>query len=155
MMGNLSNSNSNLSLRVSKIAFHSENVPFRLKERRHIRDWLTHVITSEKHNPGEISYVFCNDDHLLDMNRSYLEHDYYTDIITFDYVEGNVVSGDLFISIDRVRDNAKTLGHSVREELHRVMVHGLLHLLGYHDKSKEEQVEMRSKEDYYLTLRNF
>ena len=99
--------------------------------------------------------MFCSDEHLLEMNRSYLEHDYYTDIITFDYVEENVVSGDLFISIDRVRDNAKTLGQSVREELHRVMVHGLLHLLGYHDKSKEEQVEMRSKEDYYLTLRNF
>ena len=155
MMGSLSSSNSNLSLRVNNIEFHSEDIPFQLRERRNLRDWLIRVITNEKHEPGAISYVFCSDDHLLEMNKSYLEHDYYTDIITFDYVEEKQVSGDLFISIDRVRDNAKSLSHSVRDELHRVMVHGLLHLLGYHDKTEAEQAEMRSKEDYYLTLRNF
>ena len=102
---------------------------------------------------GDISIIFCSDPYILDINQRYLQHDYFTDIITFDYCEGKVLSGDLFISIDTVRENAAEYGASFEEELNRVMVHGLLHLIGYDDHTPEEQKEMRSKEDYYLSIR--
>ena len=97
--------------------------------------------------------IFCSDPYILDINQRYLQHDYFTDIITFDYCEGKVLSGDLFISIDTVRENAAEYGASFEEELNRVMVHGLLHLIGYDDHTPAEQQEMRSKEDYYLSIR--
>ena len=113
-------------------------------------EWLSDVVRNEGGVLGEITIVFMDDDELLEYNEQHLNHDYYTDIITFDYTESGVVSGDLLISIDRVQDNASNLGQSFLNELHRVCVHGVLHLLGYKDKSPEHQVEMRGKEDFYL-----
>lgn len=112
--------------------------------------WLNEVVKEEGFVLGPVSIVFCDDEHLLKMNMQYLDHDYYTDIITFDYSEENEVSGDLFISIDRVRDNANLLNVDMNSELKRVCVHGVLHLCGYMDKSPEQLLEMREKEDYYL-----
>ena len=116
--------------------------------------WVGHII--EKHNMelGELSYVFCSDEYLLEMNRTHLNHDYYTDIITFNYNEGVSLSGDLFISYDRVMDNAKEYGLSVYDELCRVMIHGVLHLIGFDDKSDKDAEVMRLKENESLKLRN-
>ncbi len=111
--------------------------------------WLSKVCESESNKLGDISLVFCSDNYLLKVNQDYLQHDYFTDIITFDY-EGESISGDLFISVDRVRDNARANSITFLNELHRVVVHGVLHLLGYKDKTTEEKQEMRSKEDFYL-----
>lgn len=115
--------------------------------------WFEKVTLEEEKVLGNITIVFCSDDYLLDVNRRHLDHDYYTDIITFDYSEWPVVSGDLFVSWDRVADNAKGLEIEFKEELDRVAVHGLLHLCGYKDKSDEEELVMREKEDYYLGKR--
>ena len=112
--------------------------------------WLSKVCSKEGKELTELSLVFCSDDYLLEVNKKFLNHDYYTDIITFDYIEGVNVSGDLLISVDRVRDNANKEEVSFNQELNRVVVHGVLHLLGYKDKSKSEEQLMRSKEDYYL-----
>ena len=99
---------------------------------------------------GELGITFGSDDYVLKLNQEYLDHDYYTDIITFDYVEQGIVSGDIVISIDRVRENAKEFGVSFTEELNRVIIHGVLHLLGYRDTSDEEKTKMREKENYHL-----
>jgi probable rRNA maturation factor len=112
--------------------------------------WLVEAAKKEGKSTGEITLIFCSDEHLLEMNRQYLEHDYYTDIVTFDYSEGDEISGDLFISIDRVYDNAEQNDVSRLDELKRVCVHGVLHLCGFGDKSDEEARLMRAKEDYYL-----
>ncbi len=120
-----------------------------------LRTWLERVVTDHGKQLQDISIVVCSDEYLLSVNRQYLNHDYFTDVITFDYGEGETISGDILLSIDRIRDNAKSLGQSLKTELHRVIVHGILHLLGYSDKTQDEQVAMRAKEDYYLTLREF
>lgn len=117
--------------------------------------WFTQVCSLEKVDLGDVTVIFCSDVYLLEMNKQHLQHDYYTDIITFDYSNAGVVSGDLFISVDRVVDNANLLGISFHDELCRVCVHGLLHLCGYKDKSKEDEKLMRSKEDEMLALRMF
>jgi len=117
--------------------------------------WYTQVCSVESKVLGDITLIFCSDDYLLEMNRTHLNHDYYTDIITFDYSEDNIVSGDLFISYDRVVDNATSFSSSVKDELHRVCVHGLLHLCGYKDKSDVDEQLMRQKEDEMLNLRVF
>ena len=109
------------------------------------------LISEESYVLGNITLVFCTDDELLELNKEHLSHDYYTDIITFDFTEGKALGGDLFISVERVKDNAKTLQVSFEEELHRVCYHGVLHLLGYNDKSATEISIMRDKENYYLT----
>lgn len=111
---------------------------------------LNSLIKNELKKTGDISVIFCSDEYLLAMNKEYLQHDYYTDIITFDYVEGNVISGDLFISIDRINENALEFNTETIRELYRVVFHGTLHLVGYNDKSPEEQKIMREKENYYL-----
>jgi len=111
---------------------------------------LDRVCINEGKSLKEIAIVFCSDEFLLDINNRFLNHDYYTDIITFDYVEDEKISGDLMISIDRVRDNALTEGVSFKEELNRVVIHGVLHLLGYGDKSSDEVLLMREKESFYL-----
>lgn len=116
----------------------------------HISEWLENLITSENKKLGEINYIFCDDEYLLKVNQDYLQHDYYTDIITFDYVKGKTISGDIFISLPRISDNASTLSKDFDEEFRRVLAHGVLHLCGYKDKSEEEEKEMRSKEDFYL-----
>lgn len=112
--------------------------------------WIENTIKNEAKETGEISFIFCNDDYLLSINQQYLEHDYYTDIITFDYVENDLISGDIFISVDRVNENAGKFQVSFENELNRIMIHGVLHLCGYKDKAVDEKKLMTSKEDYYL-----
>lgn len=114
---------------------------------------LKDIILSEGKKPGEINYIFCDDEYLLQVNREYLKHDYYTDVITFDYVKGKTISGDIFVSLPRIFDNAETLSKDFESEFFRVLAHGVLHLCGYKDKTDEEIAEMRSKEDYYLNKR--
>lgn len=112
--------------------------------------WLSEAIKEEGFFVGDITYIFCSDDYLLKINQEFLEHDYYTDIITFDYTEDKFVSGDLFISVDRVVDNANAEGVPFSDELKRVCIHGVLHLMGYKDKSDVDVKEMREKEEYYI-----
>lgn len=136
------------------IRYFTENLNFKYKNRRLNNSWLNSVIRAEDKVPGDINIIFCSDDYILDVNKKFLSHDYYTDIITFDYCQADIVSGDLFISIDSVRDNAKHFNVEFDEELHRVIVHGVLHLIGYDDHCDEDIVQMRSKENHYLQLRN-
>lgn len=117
--------------------------------------WIAEVIAKENLVLGELSYVFCSDDFLYDMNVAYLNHDTLTDIITFDYRVGDVISGEIYISTDRVKDNAKEFSVTFEEELHRVIIHGILHICGYKDLSEAEEKQMRSKEDWALNLRKF
>jgi rRNA maturation RNase YbeY len=112
--------------------------------------WLEDIILSEGKKLGEINYIFCDDEYLLKINQDYLQHDYYTDIITFDYVKGKTISGEIFVSLQRISDNASTLSRDYEEELKRVLAHGILHLAGYKDKTEAEEKEMRSMEDLYL-----
>jgi len=121
----------------------------------YLTNWISKVCITENYNLGDISLIFCSDEYLLDMNRTHLDHDYYTDIITFDYTDNQIVSGDLFISIDRVRDNATDFNVSFEHELCRVIIHGVLHLCGYKDKSDDEEKLMRSKENNALSLISF
>jgi probable rRNA maturation factor len=116
--------------------------------------WLSKVVESYKSEVGDLSFQFCSDDYLLDMNKEYLDHDYYTDIITFDYSTNNKISGDIFISYDRVKENAISFGNGITyDELCRVVVHGVLHLLGFKDKSDEDKKRMREEETKSLSLR--
>ena len=112
--------------------------------------WLEDVIKTENKKLGEINYILCDDEYLLKVNQDFLDHDYYTDIITFDYVKGKTISGDIFVSLPRISDNAKTLVRDFNSEFHRVLAHGILHLMGYKDKTEEEITVMRQKEDFYL-----
>lgn len=112
--------------------------------------WISDTVRDYKLNVGELTYIFCSDEYLLEMNRSHLNHDYYTDIITFDYSEKDVVSGDLFISVDRVEENAKDLNIEFSKELARVIIHGVLHLCGLKDKSEEDELLMREAENKAL-----
>lgn len=114
--------------------------------------WLMNLITNEQKKVGEINYIFCDDEYLLKVNRDFLQHDYYTDIITFDYVKGKTIAGDIFVSLPRISENAETHSKNFNLELHRVLAHGVLHLCGYKDKTEEEIKEMRNKEDYYLNI---
>ena len=115
--------------------------------------WLEDIILTEGKKPGDINYIFCDDEYLLQVNKEYLHHDYYTDIITFDYVKGKTISGDIFVSLPRIFDNAETLSKDFDSEFFRVLAHGILHLCGYKDKTDEEISVMRNKEDYYLNKR--
>lgn len=114
--------------------------------------WLTNCVLLNKYKIGELNFVFCNDEYLLELNQKYLEHNTFTDIITFDYSEVKLLSGDVFISIERVRENAVTFKVDFFEELRRVIAHGVLHLMGYGDKNEVEKKEMRRKEDEFLKL---
>lgn len=136
------------------ILYNSET-DFVLDQAENISDWIAKTIESEGKNEGDISYIFCGDDYLLEINFKYLKHNTLTDIISFDYTDDGLISGDIFISIDRVKENAQKFNVSFQDELHRVMIHGILHFCGYKDKTKEEEQLMRSKEDYYLSLRTF
>lgn len=138
---------------MSNISFLAESIKFSMPDKMAVKAWIKNSISEEQKRVGEISIVFCSDDYLLKVNNEFLKHDFYTDIITFDYCEDDVVSGDLMISIDRVRENAETQKGLFIDELHRVIIHGVLHLLGYHDKAKIEIKVMREKEDYYLKKR--
>lgn len=132
-----------------------EEGKYKLANKKLIKRWLHGVVTNEGKLLQDMNIVFCTDEELLEKNIKYLKHNTLTDIITFDYSHEDTTSGEIFISIDRIKDNALTLDVDFFEELCRVMVHGILHLVGYKDKSKSEQLEMRKKEDYYLSLRNF
>ena len=112
--------------------------------------WLEDVIKTENKKLGEINYILCDDEYLLKVNQDFLDHNYYTDIITFDYVKGKTISGDIFVSLPRISDNAKNLVKDFNSEFHRVLAHGILHLMGYKDKTEEEITVMRQKEDFYL-----
>jgi len=136
-----------------KIQFFAENIRFNLKNRSVLRHWLHTVIEKEEGQCGTLTYIFCNDDYLSDLNSRFLSHKSLTDILTFQNTEEEgMVEGDIFISIDRVAENAEKYHVNFEEELHRVMVHGVLHLLGYKDKMKDEKVKMRKKEADYLVL---
>jgi rRNA maturation RNase YbeY len=138
------------------IRFFTEDSSVVLKNKSKLRDWFINTAKAEGNSIKELNYIFCSDAYLLEMNQSYLNHDTYTDIITFDNSETDgKVLGDIFISIDRIKENAKNFGVTESEELHRVMTHGLLHLLGYSDKSKTEKAKMTEKENHYLALRHF
>ena len=136
------------------ITFSTQDVAFNLKNKMAIKKWIASLIKSHGKKVGEIGYMFCSDNYLIEVNRSYLNHDTYTDIITFDYVEGDLVSGDIMISIDRVKENAVTFNTSFENELHRVIIHGVLHLLGQGDKTKDEAAMMRKREAEALDLWN-
>jgi probable rRNA maturation factor len=133
------------------INFYSET-DFTLEAQDLYSSWIKNVITSEERKTGEISYIFCDDDYLLELNKDYLNHDTLTDIITFDYSVGKIVQGDIFISIERVKENSGLFNVSFPEELRRVIVHGILHLCGYKDKTAEESKLMRLKEEEKMKL---
>ncbi len=137
------------------ISFHSENIAFNLKNKTILKKWIHLTIEKKKRKTGAITFIFCSDDFLLNINKQYLNHDTFTDIITFDYSKENSglpISGDIFISIDRVGENAKKFSKSFEEELRRVIIHGVLHLLGYTDKTKKAKEEMTQEESRSLNM---
>lgn len=136
------------------IRYFCEDIRFTYKNKLANNRWLKMVAGSEIRKIGDINVIFCSDNYILDVNMKYLQHDYFTDIITFDYCEGKVLSGDLFISVDIVRENSIEFGTDFEEELHRVIVHGVLHLIGYDDHTEEDKKVMRQKENYYLQMRS-
>jgi|TARA_B100001939_G_C16659992_1_gene495513 rRNA maturation RNase YbeY len=133
------------------ITFHKEGVSLSINTTQ-ISTWLSACIANLGYNLGELSIIFCCDEYLLDINKKHLNHDFYTDIITFNYNVEKKLNGDLFISVDRVKDNAILFNENFNVELFRVIIHGVLHLCGFNDKTIDEQKEMRSKENYYLSL---
>jgi len=135
------------------IHFQTEDIRFTLKNKTLLKAWITSTIAKKKRKTGDIAFVFCSDDFLLSVNKQYLNHTTYTDIITFDYSKEDTeqpISGDIFISIPRVKENASTYSVSFETELHRVIIHGILHLLGYADKTKTAKEEMTKQEDACL-----
>ena len=135
------------------ITFNSET-SFTLKNQKKLVKWISDVISSEGFQVGEINYIFCNDSYLNKINQEFLNHDTFTDIISFDYTLGKEVGGDIFISIERVLENAEKFNEVFETELHRVMIHGILHFMGYKDKTKKEKTLMRTKEDEKIFILN-
>ena len=133
------------------IHFFYENTSEIIEE--NIKPWIEKIIITEEKRLGEINYIFCDDEYLLKINQDFLDHDYYTDIITFDQVRGKTISGEIFVSLQRIKDNASLISKNYEEEKKRVIAHGILHLCGYKDKTEEEQKTMRAKEDFYLSLK--
>ncbi|MDR0230525.1 MAG: rRNA maturation RNase YbeY [Dysgonamonadaceae bacterium] len=132
------------------IIYQSDDIKSPKIKRREISNWIKSVATSHNKKIGDIAYIFCSDKKILEINIQYLNHDYYTDIITFDYSEGDIISGDLFISLDTVRSNAEKFNTDYAEELYRVIIHGILHLCGFKDKSTKDAKVMREKENEAL-----
>ncbi|MFW6327435.1 MAG: rRNA maturation RNase YbeY [Bacteroidota bacterium] len=135
---------------MNKIEVFYEEVDFFAIDVQMLEQHAEFLVKNEKRKLGDVSIIFCSDEYLLRINEEYLNHNYYTDIITFDYTENFFISGDLFISLDRIRDNALKFQTTFYKELYRVILHGLLHLVGYRDKTDVEQEKMREKEDFYL-----
>jgi len=133
------------------IHFNFEEVDEFSLQRRNIKNWIKSAAVNENKKVGEIQYIFCSDAYLLKINKKFLKHDYFTDIVTFDYDEKNILSGDVYISIDRIKENAEIFKVEFNNELLRVIIHGILHLIGYNDKSDSEQKIMTGKENYYLS----
>lgn len=132
------------------IHFFYENTEEKIDE--NLKIWIEKIIISEEKKLGKINYIFCDDEYLLKINQDFLQHDYYTDIITFDNVRGKIISGEIFVSLQRIKDNASLISKNYDEEKKRVIAHGILHLCGYKDKTEEQQKLMRAKEDFYLSL---
>lgn len=138
------------------IQFFEEDISYNIKNKKPLRQWISETIQAEGFLLKELTYIFCSDDYLLHINQQYLNHDTYTDIITFDNSDtANVIVGDIFISIPRIRENAVKFGCLESDELHRVIIHGALHLLGYKDKTPADKKKMTIKEDFYLNKRGF
>lgn len=135
------------------VRYFTEDTQFAFKEKALNNKWYKLVASSEVRKLGDINVIFCSDRYILDINMRYLQHDYFTDIITFDYCEKDILSGDLFISVDSVKENALFYNTTFEDELNRVLVHGVLHLIGYDDHKDEDIAVMRLKEDYYLGIR--
>ncbi|MDR1950611.1 MAG: rRNA maturation RNase YbeY [Bacteroidales bacterium] len=133
------------------IQFFAEQTTFTIKDKTQTREWLTHIIRKHKKSVGEINIIFCSDKYLLKLNEQYLGHDTFTDIITFDFVEGKTISGDIFISVDRMKENSKLFHVKQCVETHRLIAHGVLHLLGYKDKSPKDKKTMTAQEESVLT----
>ena len=141
---------------MNTIHFFKEGIHFRLQHQEQVRQWVSAVVRYHKHQLEEINFIFCGDQYLLQLNKKFLDHDYLTDVITFENsLEKKKISGDIYISYDRVTVNAKQYRTSLKDELHRVMVHGVLHLLGYMDKSANEKALIRKAEDVWLGKRKF
>ncbi len=137
------------------IHFFCDGVNYLIRHKKDLKAWILHCIALQKKNPGQINIILCNDNYLSRFNKKYLNHHTLTDIITFDYSTTAAISGDIFISIERIKDNAKVLNNSTKDELHRVIIHGILHLCGYKDKSPSEKLKMTSAENKCLSLRSF
>ena|ERR1700761_409186 len=138
------------------VRFFEEDIAYKLKNKTAVKKWITETIEAEGYKLKELTYIFCSDEYLLQINQQYLNHDTYTDIITFDNSElPKVIIGDIFISIDRIRENAANYNITDADELHRVIIHGALHLLGYKDKTAVTKKKMTEKEDFYLNKRDF
>ena len=133
------------------ISFNYE-IDFQLDNETLFSDWISKVILSENKKEGDINYIFCDDEFILEINKQYLNHDYYTDIISFDYSVGNELHGDVFVSVERVQENAEDFNVTFEEELKRVIIHGILHYCGYKDKSEDDEVLMRKKEDEKIKM---
>ena len=137
------------------IYYQSENIAMPKLAKRKVTAWIKQVAQNHGFKVGDISYIFCDDEKIIEVNRTYLQHDYYTAIITFDYTEGDTISGDLFISLDTVRTNAEKFNTSYEEEFYRVVIHGILHLCGINDKGEGEREIMERHENEALAIRNF
>ncbi|MFN2127914.1 MAG: rRNA maturation RNase YbeY [Anaerolineales bacterium] len=134
------------------ISFHNDGITFHLKEKNRHKNWIRNVVQTHQKIPGNLTFIFTSNEHLRLMNREYLNHDYFTDVITFDYTDKDLIAGDIFISVDQVNINAGEYESMPDEELRRVMIHGVMHLLGYGDSNKKEQEEMRNLEREALIL---
>jgi probable rRNA maturation factor len=134
------------------ISFHNDGITFHLKEKNRHKKWIRKVVQTHQKIPGNLTFIFTSNEHLRLMNREYLNHDYFTDVITFDYTDKDLIAGDIFISVDQVNINAGEYESMPDEELRRVMIHGVMHLLGYGDSNKKEQEEMRNLEREALIL---
>ena len=137
---------------MNNISFHSEGVDTKTPPKRLLKAWIKEFVSNHGKKVGELAFVFCSDEKILEVNQNFLQHDYYTDIITFDYCEGEIVSGDIFISVERVAENATSHNIEYNTELIRVLAHGVLHLIGFQDKSPKKKKEMTENEDLYISL---
>ena len=140
---------------MAPVHFHCEHPDYPFDRQEEVSNWIRQTCQEENVAIDQLDLIFCTDEDLLEINNKHLNHNYLTDVITFPYSEGNTIAGDIFISVDRVKENAQDLGIEWFDELCRVMIHGVLHLCGYTDKESDQQTEMRKKEDYYLSLRSF
>lgn len=140
-------------MKTEHIRFFNDEVSYTIRQKKSLRTWLFFSILNEARQPGSINIILCSDEQLYQMNVKYLRHKTYTDTITFNYNDGYQISGDIFISIDRIKENSKTFSRSIRDELHRVIIHGILHLCGYNDKTSAEKKVMTLREDFYLSRR--
>ncbi len=137
----------------SNIQFFTEDISYSVKQKNKLREWISACIKAENHMTGDVNIILCSDSYLHEMNVEYLNHDTFTDIITFDNSIEDEISGDLFISLDRIRENAQKYSRKISEEQHRVIIHGILHLCGYDDKTDDEKYKMREKENIHLSRR--